>query len=164
MILALVSLELLDTVIASSFSSIPAAVKLLDSGDLDEGGAGAADPGPAHVEEVGEVDDMRLAGCVVDRGLSRRRDRGEHDVDRRPDRGYVEIDRSAVKPSVRAEGMVAAVFDPDFGSQGLKSLDVLIDRAHSEIAASREADKRLSESPEQRSEKICRRSQSAYQR
>ena len=138
---------------------IGAAVQVLHAVNLDHVGAGAADIRAHRVEEVGEIDDMRLFRSVFDDRQAARLDGGKHDVDRRADRDLIHIDRAAGQ--VVCRGVDHGVFDRDRRAEHFEALDVQIDRADAEVAAAGQRDLRAVEPAKQRADQVIGRAQLA---
>ena len=113
----------------------------------------------AHgVQEVGNVDHVRLFGAVFDDGLARGFDRREHEVYRCPYGGNIEIDVGADQISALVFGN--AVHRAELGlnvdTQRLKTFQMLVDRPRAEIAPAGQRDFHLAETAEQRAHEIIR--------
>src|SRR5699024_6926853 len=128
----------------------------LDAADLDDVRARALDVRAHGVQEVRQVDDMRLLGAVFHDGLALGEHRSEHDVHGRADRYHVKIDVRAVQALLGRFGAdVTALGQRDCGAERLEALDMLVDRAHAaEIAAARHGDFGIAVLAEQHAEQI----------
>ena len=103
--------------------------------DLD-----AVRAGPAHVrahgvQEVREVDDVRLLGGVLDYGAAAGHAGREDDVHRRADADLVQVNPRAVQLAVYGLGVHKAAGHVHVRAQGGHALDVLVYRPHAEVAA-----------------------------
>ena len=98
----------------------------LDASDLDDVGTGAADIGTHGVQEVGQVDDVRLfCGIFNDREASRL-DGCQHDVHGGTDRNDVHVDGVAVQ--VVCSGVDERVLlHGDGGAEHFEPFEVLVD-------------------------------------
>ena len=132
------------------------AVQALDAADLDHVRARALDVRAHGVEEVRQIDDVRLLGAVLHDGLALGQHRGEHDVHRRADRDNVEINVCAVQALFGRLGAdVTALGQGHRGAERLEALDMLVDRAHAaEIAAARHGDLGVAVFAQQHAEQI----------
>ena len=95
-----------------------------------------ADPGDvgAHVDEhLAEVDDLGLAGRVLDGRDAVGEDRGGDDVLGRPDAGEPERDVGPVQPV--GGGLDLAVAELELRAHRLEAGDVHVDRAGAEVVA-----------------------------
>ena len=144
---------------------IAAAVQALDAADLDDIRARALDVRAHGVQEVRQVDDMRLLGAVFHDGLALGEHRGEHDVHGRADRYHIKIDVRAVQALLGRFGAdVTALGQRDRGAERLEALDMLVDRAHAaEIAAAGHGDLGIAVLAEQHAEQIVGGAQLALQ-
>ncbi len=122
--------------------------------DLDNVGTRAADIRAHRVQEVREVNDMRLFGSVLDDGLTLRLDGGEHDVDGRSDGNGIEINARAVEGLGSVKRDDRAVDQIVFRAHELEALEVLVDRTNAEVTAAGKRDLSLMKTAEQRSEQI----------
>ena len=136
--------------------AVAAAGELLHAADADGVRAGALDVRAHGVEEVREVDDMRLLGGVFDRGDAIGEDGGHHDVHRRADADHVEIDGRALEAAAPGRG-VDEVALRHVRAHRAEALDVLVDRTYTEVAAAGHGDRCLTEAAEQRAEQIVAR-------
>ncbi len=123
-----------------------------DAFDPDDVRPGSLDV-RAHVgQERGDIDDLRLFRGVFDRRAAFREHRGEHDVDRRADARHIQVDLRA------AQFFRTQVNRPVLVRHGrperFKALDMLVDRARSEMAPARQADDRPPEAAEHRAHEI----------
>ena len=123
--------------------------------DLDDVGSRASDVRSHRVEEVREVDDVRLLRRVLDDRQSLCAARRKHDVHRRADRYHVEINMRSDK-SLLAAGRFddRAVYESCLRAERLKALEVLVDRPYAEIAAARKRHSRVAVFAEQRAQQI----------
>ena len=133
---------------------IGAAVQLLHAVDLDRVGACAADIRSHGVEEVRQVDDMRLSRRIFDDRAAARRHGGEDNVHRRADRDLVKIDARTAQAALRRLGDHKAVAYVHLGAERRHALDVLFDGANAEIAAAGHGRLGLAEAPEHRADQI----------
>ena len=97
---------------------------------------------------------MRLLGGVLDGGHALRQHGGHHNIHGRAHAHHVQIYRRAHQPSVLGGGVDEASLHRHLRTHGGKALDVLVDGAHAEVAASRHGDGGLPEPPQQRAQQI----------
>ena len=91
---------------------------------------------PSAIEEMAQVDDLRLDGRAADDRRAPGQHGGAQDVGRAGHRGAAGPDRSIVAPiSRRARGHDVAVLQPQVGPQGGQALQVQIDRPVADVAA-----------------------------
>ena len=116
---------------------VAAAVQALHAADLDHVRARALDVCAERVQEVRQIDDMRLLCAVLHDGLALCQNRCEHDVHGRADGDNVEINMCAVQAVLgRLDPDVTALGQSDLGAERLEALDVLVDRTNAaEVAA-----------------------------
>ena len=88
-------------------------MQTLDTLDTDRIRTGAANVRTHGVEEVGKVDDVRLARRVLDHGAAARKRRRDDDVHRRADRDLIQIYLCPAQAAVRRVGIDKAVFHLD---------------------------------------------------
>ena len=140
---------------------VGAAVELLHAVDLDGVRTGAANVRAHGVEEVGKIDDVRLARRVFDDRASLGEHGGDHNVHRRADGDLIEIYARAAQPSagdVRGD----EIGNIDLRAEGVHALDVLVDRPDAEVAAARHRRAGNAEPAEHRADKIVRRADLAH--
>ena len=126
-------------------------------------GTRAADVGAHGVEEVGEIDDVRLLGRVFDHGVSLRQNGGHHDVHGRAHGNHIQIDAGAVEPGSLTGGVDKAALHHHVRAQRGKALDVLVDGAHAEVAAAGHGDLRPVEPAQQGADQIIGRADAPRQ-
>ena len=114
---------------------VAAAVEGVRAVDLDGVRAGAAHVRAHGVEEVREVDDVRLLGGGLDYGAAAGHAGREDDVHRRADADLVEVNLGAVELAVGGLGVDKAAGDLHVGAQGGHALDVLVYGPDAEVAA-----------------------------
>ena len=138
---------------------VGAAVQALHARDADGVGAGALDVRAHGVEEVGEIDDVRLLRRIFDDGRAVRQSRGHHDVHGRADGDHVEINvRALHAPALGGGADVVALAHGR--THGGKALDVLVDGAGAaEVAAAGHGDLGLAEAAKQCADEIVARAQ-----
>ena len=133
------------------------AVQRIHALDFDDIGTRADDVGAARIEEVGQVDHMRLLCRILDYRLPLRFDSGKHNVDRGADGNNIHIDIGCLKPRF---GRIAAHIAADHAhlcAERLKTLHMLVDGTHAEVAAARTCGRRLTKTPQLRTEHIIGR-------
>ena len=140
---------------------IAAAVQRLDAADLDDVGACAGDLRAHGVQEVREVDDVRLLGAVFDDRHAAAQNCRKQDVHRRADGDDIKIDMAAAQPALRGVGADIAAGLLDHGAHGLEALDVLVDGADAEVAAARHGDMGMAEAAKLCADEIIRRADTA---
>ena len=132
------------------------AVKRLHTANTNHIGTGALDIRTHAVQEVGCVNHVRLPRRVLNDGVASGKSRCHHDIDGGSDRNHIHKNMRAVKIlCLRNDNTMP---DLHAGTQRTESLQMLIDRAASDIAASRKRNLRMLVLPEKRSQKIIRRS------
>ena len=104
--------------------------------DADRIGTGTLDVGAHRVQEVRNIDDVRLLRHVLDDGSALCEDGGQHDVDGRTDGYDVEVDVGRVK-SLGSIRLYTAVPDLHLRTEGTEALDVLVDRTGTDGTAAR---------------------------
>ena len=109
--------------------------QLRDAFDLQHIGADPVDPGPHLAEEHGQVDDMRLAGRVVDGGDAVGCGGGHHQVLRSGHGWHVEVDGGAFE-AVGARDILTAL-ELDAGAHQAQSDEMLFDAAHADVVPAR---------------------------
>ena len=133
---------------------IGTAVERLHAVYADRIGTGAADVGAHEVQEVCQVDDVRLLRRVFDDGGALGQRRRHHDVHRRAHGDDVEVDVRALHVSALGVGddIVALAHG---GAHGGEALDVLVDGTHAaEVAAAGHRDLGAAEAPQQGADQI----------
>ena len=143
--------------------AVRAAVQALDALNADGIRAGAANVGAHGVEEIGKVDDVRLARRVLDHGAAARKRRRDDDVHRRADRDLIQIYLCPAQAAVRRVGIDKAVFHLDVRAHRGHALDVLVDRPDAEVAAAGHGRLGRAEAAEHRADEIVRRADLAHQ-
>ena len=115
-------------------------MELLNSSDTDHICTCSLDIGSHAVEEVGNINHMRLLGSILDNCLALCHYCSHHDID-----GGANADN--IKINMLAHQLISlSTDDPlngDLGSQCSKALDMLVDRAKSDVAASGKCHSRL---------------------
>ncbi len=107
------------------------AAQVGDALDLEHIGADPVDPGPHLAQEHRQVDDMRLAGRVMDGRDAVRGDGGHHQV-LGPGHGrHVEVDGGALQ-AVRARHVLTAL-QLDAGAHQAQPDEMLLDAAHPDV-------------------------------
>ena len=114
------------------------ALQMLDAADLDDVGAGAADVRAHRVQEVREVDDVRLARRVLDDRQPLRLHGRQNDVHRRADRDHVEVNVRAAQ--LLCGDLDHAVVERICAAQRIEALDVLVNRPNAEITPAGQRD------------------------
>ena len=104
-----------------------------------DGRAGTDNLGAHLVEHIGEIDDLGLAGGVVDNCGSLRAHGGHDEVLGGADAGELERDGGTVQTLGRI-GVDVAVGGVELNTQGLKTENVHIDLAGTQVAAARHGD------------------------
>ena len=112
------------------------AMQATDATDADRIGTSALDVGAHRVQEVRDIDDVRLLRHVLDDGSALCEDGSQHDVDGRADGYDVEVDVGGVK-SFGGSGLYTAVPDLYLRTEGPEALDVLVDRTGTDRTAAR---------------------------
>ena len=134
---------------------VSAAAQFVHALDLDGIRPRAAHIGPHGVQEIRQIDDMRLFRGVFNHGRSLRRRGGHHDIHRRADGYHVQIEIRAFQMVVSGSRVDKAALYGDAGPQSGKALDMLIDRTHAaEGTAAGHRHFRLSEAPQQGADEI----------
>ena len=136
-------------------------MELLHAVDLDGIRTGAAHVRAHGVEEVRQIDDVRLARRVFDDRASFGEHGGDHNVHRCADGDLIEIYARAAQPSagdVRGD----EIGNIDLRAEGVHALDVLVDRPDAEVAAARHRRAGHAEPAEHRADKIIRRADLAH--
>ena len=131
--------------------------KGLEPLDDDRRRAGARDARPHRDEERREVDDLGLAGGVLDRRDAAGEGRREHHVLGAGDGDQREADRGADEPpapgaDARDVRVDVPLLDGDARAHRLERHDVEVDGADADGAPARERDARLAEAGEERAE------------
>ena len=101
------------------------------------------DVGAHRHEELGEVDDLGLAGGVVDHRRAARRGGRHEEVLGRPHAGIVE--RHDRAPQAVAGDLDEAVLDLDGGAQPLQAANVKVDAPRADVAAAGHGDRGAAE-------------------
>ena len=131
---------------------ILAAVQFGHAVDLDHIGAGAAHIRAHHIQEVGQIDDMRFTGHIFEHRGAFGQHRRQHGVHRRADRDGIKEHMRTVQ---RARlDMDLAVLDRILRPQRGKRLEVLVDGARAQVAAARHRHLAGAEPPQQRAQEI----------
>ena len=143
--------------------AVRATVQTLDTLDTDRIRTGAANVRTHGVEEVGKVDDVRLARRVLDHGAAARKRRRDDDVHRRADGDLIQIYLCPMQAAVGRVGIDKAVFHLDVCAHRGHALDVLIDRPDAEIAAAGHGRLGRAEAAEHRADEVIRRADLAHQ-
>lgn len=125
---------------------------MLDAADLDNVGACAADVRAHRVQEVREIDDVRLTRRVLDDRKAPGLDSCEDDIHRRADRHHIEINVGAAQRVGR--NLDHTVVERIGAAQRVEALDVLVDRPHAEITAAGQRHNRARKTPEQRADVV----------
>ena len=102
-------------------------------------------------QEVGEVDDLGLAGGVVDDGRSPSAHGRHHEILGRAHALEIEDDLGADQAVGRARVEVAVVY-LELDAEGLEAGDMHVELARADLAPSRHRDDRTSETRDERSE------------
>ena len=125
----------------------------LDAPDFEGRGAQAVDPRPQGIEEIAQIDDLRLPGGGADQRRAAGQDRGAEDVggaghgrSARP----AEVDGRADEPPCPADH--AAAFQSQVGPEGGESLQVEIDRSVADAAAAGQRHDRPAAAGQERAE------------
>ena len=133
---------------------IGAAPERVHPPDLHRIRARAGDPGTHGVEEVGQVHDMGLLGCVFNHGLAGKQGSRHHDIDGSAHACHIQADPGPVEslfPGLQGDILLRLVH---IGTQGLKSLDVLIDGPGGKIAASGKGHMGMTETTQQSTHQV----------
>ena len=118
---------------------------------LDDGRAGAADLAAHGVEHVRQIDDLRLTRGVLDAGGAMSGNGGHKAVLRGADAGELQRDIGTVQ-AVGRVGVQVPVVHGELHTQGLKTHQVHIDLAGTDLAAAGHGHARLAETRHQRAE------------
>ena len=114
-------------------------MQLLHALDGHDGCARTDNLGTHLVEHVGEIDDLGLAGGIIDNRGTLRAHGGHDEVLGRTDTGELERDSGTVQALGRV-GVDVAVGGVEFDAQGLKTQDMHIDLASAQVAAAGHGD------------------------
>ena len=125
----------------------------LDAAHLDDIGARAAHIRAAHIQEVCQIDDMRLLGTVFKDGLALRHDGGKHPVHGRADADLIEEDMSAGQALLGAD-RDHAVVHAVLRAEGAEGLEVLVDGAGAKVTAAGHGHLCLAVAGQQRAEEV----------
>ena len=111
---------------------ILSSVELLNSLDADDIGTCALDVSSHAVEEVRNINDVWLLGCVLDDGLALSHYSRHHDIDGSTYADNIEVD-------VASHELISLGIDDilnvDLGSKSSKALDMLVDRTKADVTA-----------------------------
>ena len=135
---------------------IGTSVQFLSALDTDNIRSGALDGGSHHVQEVCDIDNMRLLRHVLKNSLSFCAGGRKHHVDCCADRDYVEENLGASQLCCLCPDHVPALIHVDLGTESAHTLDVLVDRTSADHASARKGQFDLAVSCEHRSEQIIR--------
>ena len=102
-------------------------------------GARALDLGAQRVEEVGQIDHLRLTGGVFDHGATVSQGGGHHQVLGTGHGNHVHQDVGTFQAAVDA-GFDVALFDDDLRAHQLQAVDMQVDRAGTDGAAAGQGD------------------------
>ena len=138
------------------------AAQIIHAADLDDVSTGAADVGAHRVEEVRQIDDMRLLGGILEDRLTLRLDCGEHQVDGRADGNGIEVDTCAVEGAFGTALDDSAVDKIVLRAHQRKALEVLIDGTNAEVTATGKGDLGVMKTSEQRAQKVVGRTHAAH--
>ena len=155
--------EMLTGMTISCADDAAAAGEALHAPDLDGVRARALDVRAHGVEEVGKVNDVRLARRILDHGAAARKRCRDDDIHRRADRDLIQIYLCPVQAAVRRIGIDKAVFHLDVRAHRGHALDVLVDRPDAEIAAAGHGRLGRAEAAEHRADEVVRRADLAHQ-
>ena len=123
-----------------------------DAADLDDIGAGAVDVGAHHVQAVGQVHHVGLAGDVFQHGQTVGHDGRQHGVHGGAHRYRVEKD---MRPLQAAGGDADhAVLHRILRPQGGEGFEVLVNGPGAQVAAARHSHLRRAEPPQQRAKEV----------
>ncbi len=125
------------------------AVQLVAALDRDRAAARPVYVGAHRHEELGEIDDLGLAGGVVDHGGAAGGRRRHEEVLGRPDAGIVERHDGAPQPV--AGDLDETVLDLDGGAQPLQAANVKVDAPRTDVAAAGHGDRRPAKTGDHRS-------------
>src|ERR1700733_4010009 len=115
------------------------AVQLFDALNHNSRSAGSLDSSAHLVQEVREVDNLRLTGCVLDYGSSFGQDACHQNIIRSQNRAAeLAFQRNLGPDELGREYLHVAPMDPNRSSQCFESAEVQIDRSISDYAASRQ--------------------------
>ena len=117
---------------------ISGSVQILNALDADHIRSGSLDLGAHAVEEVRRIDNVRLLGRILDDGGALRHDGSHHDVDRGADGDDIHIDVGSAQ-DLRLSDHHSGRCQADIRPQGPEALDMLVDRAQADVAASRQS-------------------------
>ena len=136
--------------------------KAADALDLDGRTARAINLRAHALQHAGKVDDLGLAGGVVDDSRASGKHPGHHQVLGGADTRKIEPDGRADQPvrCARDEKPVLAV---ELGAELLQPGDMEVEPARTDVVATRQRDARLTAAHEQRPEHRDRRSQPTHQ-
>ena len=138
------------------------AAQIIYAADLDDVGTGAADVGAHRVEEVRQIDDMRLLSGILEDRLTLRLDGGKHQVDGRADGNGIEVDTRAVEGTLCTALDDSAVDEVVLRAHQRKALKVLVDRTNTEVTAAGKGDLGVMKTSEQRAQKVVGRTHAAH--
>ena len=125
---------------------------LLDAVDLDDVGTGAVHVCTHHIQEIGQIDNVRLTGHVFKNRRAFGQDSGQHGVHRGTDGDRVKKDVPAdqmLRPDVDL-----AVLHGILCTKGGEGFQVLVNRARAQIAAARHGDLTGTKAAQQCAEKV----------
>ena len=108
---------------------IRAAGQPLHSPDLDRIRTGAPDVGAHGVQEVGQINNVRLLGAIFDHRVPLGQNSGHHDVHGSTYGHHVQVDAGPGETARLHDGIDIAALSGNTGAQSGKSLHVLIDGA-----------------------------------
>ena len=128
---------------------VGAAAQGVDTADLNGVGTGTGDAGTHGVQEVGKVHDVGLLGRGLDDGLAGDQAGRQHDIHRGTHGSHIQAD--ALAPQALFAGLQGHIFLRLIhqGTQGLETLDVLVDGPGGEVAAAGQCHMGLAEAAQQ---------------
>ena len=103
----------------------------------------ASDISTHLVQELGNINNMRLLGCILDNCPAFCHGSGQHHIDRGADAHYVQIDLGSLKGRFAGLRIILCicidetVLNTDLCAQQFKALLVLVDRTGTDLAAAR---------------------------
>ena len=125
---------------------------LLHAGHRDGVRARSVDAGPHPAQHVAEIDDLGLAGGVVDHRDPLRQHRCRHDVLRGADTRELELDRGPLQPPAPAEQALRG--DLELGTHLLEAPQVHVDRPPAEVVTAGQGYVDVPEPGEERADEI----------
>ena len=122
--------------------------------NLDGIRTGTADTGTHGVQEVGQIHDMRLLGCVLNDGLTGQKAGCHDDVDGSAYADHVQTDTAAMKPHCTGGQVDIVLRLIHIGTQGPEAFDMLVDGTGCKVAPAGQCHTGPVEAAEQRTHNI----------